>query len=142
MWPVIFFSYFQLIKKLNKKKIKKTHSFSVAVVSNSLQNTISLINLFVLFFLCFSKIIDNHRILASLAFAFIIVVIGFPMWWKTTEVYRVPLPYDKINRLDTDPIRITSKIGIFTHAAVRSALLVHELNQLQQKNGMTSNGIK
>lgn len=84
------------------------------------------------FTLCF---LDNQRILASLAFAFIIIVVGCPMWWKTTEVYRVPLPYSKINALRNDDIKIISKVGIFTHSTERSTLLIKELTEIAEKNG-------
>lgn len=73
--------------------------------------------------------------MASLAFAFVIVVIGVPMWWKTTEVYRVPLPYSQIKSLSDVPLRISPDIGIFTHSAERSALLIEELTQLFKDNG-------
>jgi phosphatidylinositol glycan class S len=29
------------------------------------------------------------------------VLVGVPIWWKTTEVYRSPLPYEQINELKT-----------------------------------------
>lgn len=77
---------------------------------------------------------DNQRILASLAFAFIIVIVGCPMWWKTTEVYRVPLPYSEILSLNDDPIRVFSSIGIFTHSEDHSQRLVNDLHVLNQGN--------
>lgn len=79
--------------------------------------------------------LDNYRIMASLAFAFIIIVIGCPMWWQTTTVYRVPLPYAKINALNDEGINVISSIKIFTHSPKRSDLLVEELNKLNAKSG-------
>lgn len=52
------------------------------------------------------------------------------MWFKTTEVYRVPLPYSQINLLNDDVIKISSKVGIFTYSDERSELLINELNSL------------
>ncbi|XP_031632221.1 GPI transamidase component PIG-S isoform X2 [Contarinia nasturtii] len=78
---------------------------------------------------------DNQRILATLAFAFIIIVIGFPMWFKTTEVYRVPLPYSKINLLGDDVTKISSKVGIFTYSNERTKLLMNELKTFILKEG-------
>lgn len=79
---------------------------------------------------------DNQRILASLAFVFFIVIIGCPMWWKTTEVYRVPLPYAKIASLNDDPYEIFSNIGIFTHSDAHAQRLVRELRVLNQENAV------
>lgn len=58
------------------------------------------------------------------------------MWWKTTEVYRVPLPYSKINALSNDEIKVASKVGIFTHSIERATLLIRELNEMAAKNGI------
>nr|CAD7263540.1 unnamed protein product [Timema shepardi] len=43
---------------------------------------------------------EKSRIYAALAFFGIMVVIGVPLWWKTTEVYRVSLPYSRIAALE------------------------------------------
>jgi hypothetical protein len=37
--------------------------------------------------------------LAALSIGIIFVVIGLPVWWKTTEVYRVHLPHGEIASL-------------------------------------------
>lgn len=49
------------------------------------------------------------------------------MWWKTTEVYRVALPYNEINNLLENPIKVSLNIGIFTHDTDRTKKLMHEL---------------
>lgn len=49
------------------------------------------------------------------------------MWWKTTEVYRVTLPYNEINNLLDTPIKVSLNIGIFTHDSARTNNLMHEL---------------
>jgi len=36
---------------------------------------------------------------AALSIGLICLVIGLPVWWKTTEIYRVPLPYSQISAL-------------------------------------------
>ena len=36
---------------------------------------------------------------AALSIGLICLLIGVPIWWKTTEVYRVPLPYGEISAL-------------------------------------------
>lgn len=50
------------------------------------------------------------------------------MWWKTTEVYRVTLPYNEINNLLDTPIKVSLNIGIFTHNTERTNNLIHELD--------------
>lgn len=45
---------------------------------------------------------DATKLYAIFAFATIIVGLGLPVWWKTTQTYRVPLPYDRISRLSLD----------------------------------------
>ncbi|XP_065337026.1 GPI transamidase component PIG-S [Cloeon dipterum] len=42
---------------------------------------------------------ENARMLAAVAFAVVLICIGLPLWWKTTQVYRVALPYEKIASL-------------------------------------------
>ncbi|XP_055851996.1 GPI transamidase component PIG-S-like isoform X1 [Episyrphus balteatus] len=71
---------------------------------------------------------DKYRIYASVAFMVVVLVIGLPMWWKTTEVYRVSLPYSDIHDLSESLIQINLTVGIFTHKPERSALLIEELN--------------
>ena len=36
---------------------------------------------------------------AAVGVGFVCVIIGLPLWWKTTEVYRVSLPYSDIEEL-------------------------------------------
>lgn len=31
---------------------------------------------------------DKYRLFASMAFMIVVIIVGVPMWWKTTEVYR------------------------------------------------------
>ena len=43
---------------------------------------------------------DNYRqYVSSLAILFVSLFVGLPIWWKTTEVYRSPLPYEEIRSL-------------------------------------------
>ncbi|KAK2150739.1 hypothetical protein LSH36_391g00004 [Paralvinella palmiformis] len=41
----------------------------------------------------------STQVFAALGVGFVCIVIGLPLWWKTTEVYRVPLPYQEISTL-------------------------------------------
>lgn len=41
----------------------------------------------------------NYRIISILSYFIVLVVIGIPIWWFTTRVYRANLPLKEINRL-------------------------------------------
>lgn len=45
---------------------------------------------------CKAKAIQSY---AALSIGLICLLVGVPVWWKTTEVYRVPLPYHEISAL-------------------------------------------
>lgn len=42
---------------------------------------------------------ESLSIAAAASYAILMVVIGLPIWFKTTEVYRVTLPYAQIQDL-------------------------------------------
>lgn len=42
---------------------------------------------------------------AALFFAAVAIVLGLPLWWKTTETYRAPLPYSEISGLNALQVR-------------------------------------
>lgn len=42
---------------------------------------------------------------AALFFAAVVIVLGLPLWWKTTETYRAPLPYSQISGLNSLQVR-------------------------------------
>lgn len=45
---------------------------------------------------------------AALAIAAVVIVVGIPLWWKTTETYRAWLPFSEIIELDT--LRVHTKV--------------------------------
>lgn len=49
---------------------------------------------------------------AALTFGFICLVVGIPLWWKTTEVYRVNLPYSDIADLSNAKFQFTIDIDV------------------------------
>ena len=49
--------------------------------------------------------------LASASYVFIMLVLGVPVWWKTTEVYRVSLPYEDIDEL-SQTVPTTLKVNL------------------------------
>lgn len=64
----------------------------------------------------------------------VIVLIGVPMWWKTTEVYRVSLPYAEIEALSEVPIKATIRMGLFVKSADRKEILMFELRKKFENN--------
>jgi len=52
---------------------------------------------------------------AALGVGFVCIVIGLPLWWKTTEVYRVQLPYSEIELLQGQKVsyRVTFNLIAF-----------------------------
>lgn len=78
---------------------------------------------------------DTIHIYATLAFIVVIIVIGVPMWWKTTEVYRVSLPYAEIESLDDTPIKATIRMGLFVGSSrERRDILAFELRKKFENN--------
>lgn len=43
---------------------------------------------------------------AALFFAAVAIVLGLPLWWKTTETYRAPLPYSQISGFNALQVRL------------------------------------
>ncbi|XP_055586531.1 GPI transamidase component PIG-S, partial [Uranotaenia lowii] len=81
-----------------------------------------------------SSLTERIHIYATLAFIVVIIVIGVPMWWKTTEVYRVSLPYAEIESLDDDPIKATIRMGLFVKDRERRDVLLFELRKKFENN--------
>ncbi|XP_013783441.1 GPI transamidase component PIG-S-like [Limulus polyphemus] len=57
-----------------------------------------------------STVRDAGAVYAICTFALIFAFVGFPLWWKTTEVFRVPLPYQKMDSLPMQ--KVTHLIGV------------------------------
>ncbi|XP_059721753.1 GPI transamidase component PIG-S isoform X2 [Haemorhous mexicanus] len=49
---------------------------------------------------------------AALSFATIAVVLGLPLWWKTTETYRAALPYTDIDGLGQQPVQLVVPMAV------------------------------
>lgn len=67
---------------------------------------------------------------ASISFILLILVLGLPMWWKTTQVYRVELPYKEIESLTKVEITARSNVYLYTKDAGRARLLQTELEDM------------
>lgn len=51
-----------------------------------------------------SEVVRGKR--AALFFAAVAILLGLPLWWKTTETYRAPLPYSEISGLNALQVRL------------------------------------
>ena len=56
-------------------------------------------------------VIVDQQMYSAMSFAIMLLVIGIPLWWKTTEVYRVSLPYSEIYEL----AKLEFKINMTVH---------------------------
>lgn len=61
----------------------------------------------------FSYITDAFTAVATASYALFFVVVGLPLWWKTTEVYRAPIPFEQIEALHSSNVSIVNA-SIFT----------------------------
>lgn len=74
-----------------------------------------------------SDVDEKYRVYASVSFAVLLLGIGVPLWWHTTAVPRVALPYSGIDELSQLDIRITTKITLAALSHTRAELLAREI---------------
>jgi len=71
--------------------------------------------------------------LAAASYAFLMLVVGVPVWWKTTEVYRAYLPYSDIAQLETLSVLQKANVLLITTDAedshVRGPIFQKTLSQ-------------
>ncbi|XP_025096224.1 GPI transamidase component PIG-S-like [Pomacea canaliculata] len=60
---------------------------------------------------------------AALGVGIVCLVIGLPLWWKTTEIYRVQLPYSDINKLSQNRILYAVNIEVISFDIILSKSL-------------------
>ncbi|XP_055954142.1 GPI transamidase component PIG-S-like [Argiope bruennichi] len=74
------------------------------------------------------NIISFNSAVTTSIFALSFLVIGIPLWWKTTEVYRYPIPYQECQGLLSEKIRHTIPIKLLIEdRTVKQGLLWEEL---------------
>ena len=59
-------------------------------------------------FLYAEKAVQSY---AALSVGFVCIVVGLPLWWKTTEVYRVQLPYSDITTLAEIQVQYSTTVS-------------------------------
>lgn len=67
---------------------------------------------------------------AAISFAVMLIVIGIPLWWKTTEVHRATLPYDEIHRLDPLSVNIGMTIYVYSEFPTRTNFIMQSLEDI------------
>ncbi|XP_012270747.1 GPI transamidase component PIG-S isoform X2 [Orussus abietinus] len=76
---------------------------------------------------------EKYRVYASISFAFLLLGIGVPLWWYTTSVPRVPLPYSGIEGLSDLEMKIKTKILIAVVDKRRAETLTEEIRKNFEK---------
>lgn len=71
---------------------------------------------------------NNLQMWSAISFAVILIGLGIPVWWKTTETYRVSIPYSRIDRLSELNWCISVKISVYTS---NSAHRVNRIREIQ-----------
>ena len=57
---------------------------------------------------------QNARTYATLSYAVVMIVVGLPVWWHTTDVERAPLPFDRIEEMNQETLKQNVPITIIT----------------------------
>ena len=66
---------------------------------------------------------------AAASFALVMILVGGPVWWKTTEVYRASLPYEAIESLAHEADRFKINVQLISTDARKD----HQLGPEFQK---------
>lgn len=64
-----------------------------------------------------------------MSFAVLLLGVGLPLWWHTTAVPRVALPYTRIDELSQLDIKINTKITVAAFSRDRAELLAREIKR-------------
>ncbi|XP_068985630.1 GPI transamidase component PIG-S isoform X1 [Bombus flavifrons] len=70
---------------------------------------------------------EKYSVYASISFAVLLLGVGVPLWWHTTAVPRVSLPYAGIEALSDLDINIKTKIVVVALSRDRAESLVHHI---------------
>jgi len=69
-----------------------------------------------------SEPVSYQKHIAAASYAVMMLVIGVPVWWKTTEVYRAHVPYSDIANLETVSVMQKANLLLITSDAEDSHL--------------------
>ena len=60
---------------------------------------------------------QNAKTYATLSYALLMIVVGIPVWWHTTDVERAPLPFDRIEEMNQETVKQNVPITIISTAS-------------------------
>uniref|UniRef100_A0A3Q0KUD6 Phosphatidylinositol-glycan biosynthesis class S protein n=1 Tax=Schistosoma mansoni TaxID=6183 RepID=A0A3Q0KUD6_SCHMA len=69
-------------------------------------------------------------IMISIFYLLITILIGVPLWWKTTAPYHASLPYDEIQMLSSRKIEITVPITVLNFHAELDDQNLHQIGEI------------
>lgn len=75
---------------------------------------------------------EKYRIYASISFAVLLLGLGVPLWWHTTTLLRVTLPYDGIEKLSDLEINVKTKFVVVALSQDRGESLVRDITEAFQ----------
>lgn len=71
--------------------------------------------------------IEDLRNLSAAVYAFILLIIGIPLWWRMTEVQRHPLPYMQISQLSSMDVIIATDIFVYTKNQIKTEHIIENI---------------
>lgn len=80
-----------------------------------------------------TQVQETLRMWSAVSFAVIILGLGLPLWWKTTEVHRVGLPLQEIEELQHADPRMALNLSVHTEYPSRT-----NRRMVQLKNALAS----
>ena len=60
---------------------------------------------------------ENSKTFATLSYAVVMLVVGLPVWWQTTDVERAPLPFDKIDEMNQEMLKQVVRITLISDSS-------------------------
>lgn len=78
----------------------------------------------------YSNTENSAQMFAALGVGFVCVFIGVPLWWRTTEVYRVSLPYTDIADLSNTKVTYTMDVDVINADPALSESHITQLSRL------------
>lgn len=72
---------------------------------------------------------ERYRVYASVSFAVLLLGVGVPIWWYTTAVPRVPLPYAGIEQLSDLEITVRTKLVVAALSRDRAESLARDIEE-------------
>lgn len=72
---------------------------------------------------------------SAISYMVVLFGIGIPMWWYTTQLYRMALPDTRMQNLGTAPLQIQMNIHLATTSVNFKQLIINEINEHFKNSG-------